>query len=146
MAAEAIFATLCHFRFLQLGNVVGDFWHHAVDRIGHEQTAGLKPAFAGADFTDIGNLARAERQAIECGLNFCVRVVAVDMYVDVADSPAATLADVIHQFHAAGRFQEDRLGLNISENIALAAVGSLSQATSAFIFACSNGADRVAAG
>ena len=62
------------------------------------------------------------RKPIERGLNFRVRVVAVDVDVDVADAPPLAFVDVIHQLELARLFQKDGFGLDVGEDVALAAV------------------------
>ena len=64
--AEAAVVALGHFGFVaSFRNVHADLRHDAVNRIGHEQTAGLEPPLARADLADVGDFARAERQAVE---------------------------------------------------------------------------------
>ena len=63
-----------------------------------------------------------EGEPIERGLNPRVRVVAVDVDEDAADLPLLAFLDVIDQVDLARFFEEHRLGLDVGEHVALAAV------------------------
>ena len=85
-------------------NPIGNLRRDVLCRIGEEQTTGLQPSLAGVNFANITDLARVERDSVECRLNFRVRVVAVDVNEDSPDAPLLPFLNVIQKIDLAGLF------------------------------------------
>ena len=119
---RAICVGLSSSSFSLSGRAVNDFGHAAVGRIVFEQLRGPQPALAGADFADIDDVAGMERQSIYHGGDFGMRVFALDGDVDFAHAVAVAFLDFVDQIERAGFFEEARIGLDVGEYIAHAAV------------------------
>ena len=63
-----------------------------------------------------------KRKAIEHRGDLRVRILALDLDVDLAHAVAVAFLDVVDQIELAGLFEEPRVGLDVGEHVADAAV------------------------
>ena len=82
----------------------------------------LEAPFAVAQFPGVGDVAGAQRQAIQYGRASRVRVVAADLDVDAPDAIAVPFLDFVDQVELARLLEEARLGLDVGEDVADLAV------------------------
>ena len=94
----------------------------SLGRIGEEQAARLQPALVVAQFADVEDVARPQRQAIEHRAVPGVWVVAADAHVDLADAIPLPFGDVVDEVELAGLLEKPWIGPNVCEHEAPAAV------------------------
>ena len=107
---------------LPLGLAEGDAWPLALGCIGEEQTARLEPTLVVAEFADIEDVARAEREPVQDRAVAGVRMLAADADIDLAHAVPLPLLDVVDEIELTGFFQEPRIGPDVREDEAAAAV------------------------
>ena len=109
-------------RAVGVGRRVGDLRLDALLRFDLEKLGGLQPPLAGADFAGVGDVARLEGEAVQHRRDLRVRVLAFDLDVDAADAVAVAFLDVVDDVELARLFEEAVVGLDLGEDVALAAV------------------------
>jgi hypothetical protein len=124
LAAEArAFGIAGHPRALVAGGLrETDLRPLPLRRVGGEQAARLQPPLVLAELADVEDVTGPQREPVEHHAVPGVRVVAADPDVDLADPVALPLADVVDEVELTWLLEEPRIGLDVGEHEAAAAV------------------------
>ena len=116
------------FRVVGLRLAEHDPWPLALGGIGQKQTARLEPPFIVAELADVEDVAGPQREAVEHRAVLGVGVLAPNPDIDLADPIALAFGDVVDEVELARLLEKPRVGLDVGEDEATAAVDVPDQA------------------